>query len=50
MLDEAFIVLIAEGKGLQSGPVVTRANVRDVAWDKVSGFAYQDIWLEQANS
>ena len=45
MLDEAFIVLIAEGSGLQSGPVVARANVQDVAWDKVSGFVYQDIWL-----
>jgi hypothetical protein len=46
MLDEAFIVLIAEGSGLQSGPVVTRANVQDVAWDKVGGFAFQDIWLD----
>jgi peptide/nickel transport system substrate-binding protein len=46
MLDEAFIVVIAEGSGLPGGPVMTRANVHDVAWDKASSFAYQDIWLD----
>ena len=50
MLDEAFIVMIAEGTGLQTGPVVARSNVRNITWDKVGGFAYEDMRLEVAGA
>ena len=45
LLDEAFVVIIAEGDGQQSGPEVARTHVRDIVWDKFGGFNYQDIWL-----
>jgi hypothetical protein len=45
LLDEAFVVLIAESDGQQSGLEVARAGVSDIAWDKFGGFAYQDVWL-----
>jgi peptide/nickel transport system substrate-binding protein len=45
LLDEAFVVMIAESDGQQYGFEVPRAGVRDVAWDKFGGFAYQDVWL-----
>jgi peptide/nickel transport system substrate-binding protein len=45
LLDEAFVVLIAESEGQQYGLEVPRAGVRNIAWDKFGGFAYQDVWL-----
>jgi peptide/nickel transport system substrate-binding protein len=45
LLDEAFVITIAENDGQQYGLEVPRAGVRDVAWDKFGGFVYQDVWL-----
>ena len=45
VLDESFVVMIAESAGVQSGLEVARAGVRDIAWDKFGGFAYQNVWL-----
>jgi peptide/nickel transport system substrate-binding protein len=45
LLDEAFIVILAEGAGQLTGPVAARANVMDVTWDGLGDFAYQDVWL-----
>jgi peptide/nickel transport system substrate-binding protein len=45
LLDESFVVLIAESDGQQSGLEIARAGVRDIAWDRFGGFAYQDVWL-----
>jgi hypothetical protein len=46
LLDEAFVLVIAENAGHETGPEVTRASVSDVTWDRVGGFAYQDVWLK----
>jgi len=45
LLDEAFVLVIAEGAGQQSGPVVARSNVMNAAWDDLGNFAYQELWL-----
>jgi peptide/nickel transport system substrate-binding protein len=45
LLDEAFVVVIAEGTGQQTGTQVARASVRNLSWDKLGGLAYQDVWL-----
>jgi peptide/nickel transport system substrate-binding protein len=50
LLDEAFVVLIAEGSGQETGPEAARATVRNVTWDRFGGFAYQDVWLDQQSS
>jgi hypothetical protein len=45
LLDEAFIVILAEGAGQLTGPVAARANVMNASWDSLGNFAYQDVWL-----
>jgi peptide/nickel transport system substrate-binding protein len=45
LLDESFVVLFAESDGQQSGLEIARAGVRDIAWDRFGGFAYQNVWL-----
>ena len=45
LLDEAYLVPIAEATGQQPGPDVIRAGVRNLTWDKLGGFGYEDIWL-----
>jgi hypothetical protein len=45
LLDESFVVLLAESDGQQSGLEIARAGVRDIAWDRFGGFAYQNVWL-----
>jgi peptide/nickel transport system substrate-binding protein len=45
LLDEAFVLLIAESDGTQYGLEVARAGVQDIAWDKFGGFAYQNVRL-----
>jgi peptide/nickel transport system substrate-binding protein len=47
MLDESFILPIAEGAGPTTGPELTRAAVQNVAWDTFGLFAYEDVWLAQ---
>ena len=47
MLDEAFVVPIAEPSSGASGPQVTRAGVKNVTWDDWGWFIYEDIWLER---
>jgi hypothetical protein len=48
LLDEAFMVMIAEGTGQQTGPVVARSSVRNATWDSLGGFAYQDLWTDRS--
>jgi peptide/nickel transport system substrate-binding protein len=45
VLDESFVVILAESDGQMSGLEIARAGVRDIAWDKFGGFAYQNVWL-----
>jgi peptide/nickel transport system substrate-binding protein len=45
LLDESFAVMIAESDGQQTGLEIARAGVRDIAWDRFGGFAYQNVWL-----
>ena len=45
LLDEAFVLVIAEFNAQQTGPEVARARVNGVSWDRFGGFAYQDLWL-----
>jgi peptide/nickel transport system substrate-binding protein len=45
LLDEAFVLVIAEADGQQTGPEVARASVNGISWDRFGGFAYQDLWL-----
>jgi peptide/nickel transport system substrate-binding protein len=47
MLDEAFILFIAESATQQSGPEVARATVRDIATDHLGEIAYEDVWLSK---
>ena len=46
MLDEAFVIPIVEPSSSSTGLQVTRAGVRNVAWDNSGRFIYQDVWLE----
>ncbi len=46
MLDESFVLPIAEGAGPTTGPELTRSSVRNVAWDTLGLFAYEDVWLD----
>jgi peptide/nickel transport system substrate-binding protein len=46
MLDESFVIPIAEAAGTVNGPEVIQALVRDVSWDSIGLFAYEDVWLE----
>ncbi len=46
MLDESFVVPIAEGAGTVTGPQVARDSVHGVTWDTFGHFAYEDVWLE----
>jgi peptide/nickel transport system substrate-binding protein len=48
LLDESFILVIAENAGQQTGPVVARSSVRDIRWDATGGFPYQDFWLSNS--
>jgi peptide/nickel transport system substrate-binding protein len=45
LVDEAFVVPIAEATGQQPGPDVIRAGVTNLTWDKLGGFAYEDVWM-----
>jgi peptide/nickel transport system substrate-binding protein len=47
VLDEAFVVMIAEGAAQQSGPEVVRSTVRNVTTDRFGLNAYEDVWLAQ---
>jgi ABC-type transport system substrate-binding protein len=46
ILDEAFILIIAEGFGQDNGPEVARSTVRNVTTDRVGFVAYDELWLE----
>jgi ABC-type transport system substrate-binding protein len=47
ILDEAFVVMIAEGAGQQSGPEVALSTVHNIMTDPFGLVAYQDLWLEK---
>ena len=47
MLDEAFVVFVAEAASQLAGPEVARATVRNASWDRWGLVAYQDLWLER---
>jgi len=47
MLDESFVIPIAENVGRDAGPEVTRSAVQNPTWDAFGLFGFQDIWLRQ---
>jgi peptide/nickel transport system substrate-binding protein len=47
ILDEAFILIIAEGTGQDNGPEVARSTVRNATTDRVGFVAYDELWLKQ---
>jgi hypothetical protein len=47
MLDEAFVVQIAEGAGQLTGPEIIRANIAGVNWDAFGLVGYLDVWKDQ---
>jgi peptide/nickel transport system substrate-binding protein len=47
MLDEAFVVPIAETASKGLGLEAAHANVKGVTWNNSGSFAFQDIWLDQ---
>jgi hypothetical protein len=47
MLDESFVIPIAENVGGDAGPEVTRSSLQDPSWDAFGLFGYEDIWLRQ---
>jgi peptide/nickel transport system substrate-binding protein len=47
ILDESFVIPIAEDVGRDAGPEATRRAVQDAAWDAFGLFGYEDIWLQQ---
>ncbi len=46
MLDEAFVLPIAEGFGQQTGAEVARDAVKNITWDAIGFIAFEDVWLE----
>jgi len=46
MLDEAFVLPIAEGFGQQTGAEVARYAVKNITWDAIGFIAFEDVWLE----
>jgi peptide/nickel transport system substrate-binding protein len=46
MLDEAFILPIADNQGQEAGPDVARVGVKDIAWDQNGKYAFENVWLE----
>jgi peptide/nickel transport system substrate-binding protein len=46
MLDEAFILPIADNQGQEAGPDIARAAVKDIAWDQNGKYAFENVWLE----
>jgi hypothetical protein len=47
MLEESFVIPIAENVGRDAGPEVTRGAVQSATWDAAGFFGYQDMWLRQ---
>jgi peptide/nickel transport system substrate-binding protein len=47
MLDEAFLVEIAEGEGLLTGPEIVRGTIGGASWDALGLVRYQDVWKDQ---
>ena len=45
MLDEAFLLPIAETQGAPAGPDVAHSAVKDVAWNSFGIYAFEDVWL-----
>ena len=46
ILDEAFVLPIAEGFGQQTGAEVARSKVKSINWDAIGFMAFEDVWLE----
>jgi ABC-type transport system substrate-binding protein len=46
ILDEAFVLPIAEGFGQQTGAEVARGRVKNITWDAIGFVAFEDVWLE----
>jgi peptide/nickel transport system substrate-binding protein len=46
MLDEAFILPIADNQGQEAGPDVARSGVKDITWDQNGKYAFENVWLE----
>jgi peptide/nickel transport system substrate-binding protein len=46
ILDEAFVLPIAEGFGQQTGAEVARSRVKSINWDAIGFMAFENVWLE----
>jgi peptide/nickel transport system substrate-binding protein len=46
ILDEAFVLPIAEGFGQQTGAEVARSKVKNINWDAIGFMAFEDVWLD----
>jgi hypothetical protein len=47
MLDESWVIPIAEDVGRDAGPEATRRAVQNPTWDAFGLFGYEDIWLQR---
>jgi peptide/nickel transport system substrate-binding protein len=47
MLDESWVIPLAEDVGRDAGPEVTRRAVQNPTWDAFGLFGYEDIWLQE---
>ena len=47
MLDEAFVIPIAQSLGGSDGPGVARANLKNISWNNDGMYAFEDVWVER---
>jgi ABC-type transport system substrate-binding protein len=47
LLDESFVLPIAEATVRDVGPEIARASVHGVTWNTYGLFAFEGVWLEQ---
>ena len=47
MLDEAFLLPIAQTQGAPAGPDVAHSAVKNVAWNSFGMYAFEDVWLDR---
>ena len=47
MLDEAFLLPIAQTQGAPAGPDVAHSTIKNVAWNSFGMYAFEDVWLDR---
>lgn len=47
MLDEAFVIAVAENEASATGVPVARSTVRNVTWNVSGWVAFEELWLEK---